>query len=298
MRRQYENPLWILLAISGFVLLIACANLANLMIARASTRQKEMAVRLALGASRARLIRQMLAESLMLAFAGALLGAGLAQMLSRALIAFLSTERTVLFLDLQPDWRVFLFTSGLAVLTCVLFGLTPAIQSSRTSPAEAMKANSRGLTAGCSGFQSRSLLVVTQVALSLMLLVGALLFVRTLNNLNAVDAGFRQDRLLISNFDFSPVKVPPEQRLAYKRQLLEKMRSLPAIQSAASVWIVPLSGSGWNEFISMPEISVHKEIASFNQVSDQYFQTVGMKLIAGRDFNQADTKDSPLVAIV
>ena len=296
-RREYENPLWLLLAISGFVLLIACANLANLMVARAGARQKEMAVRLALGASRAGLIRQMLAESLLIALGGALLGAGLAQILSRTLISFLSTERTVLFLDMKPDANVILFTTALAFLTCAFFGLMPAIQASRIPPGEAMKANSRGSTAGRSRFQSRRLLVVSQVALSLMLLVGALLFVRTFHNLATLDAGFQQDSLLVSSFDFSSLKVPPDQRLSYKRQILEKIRSLRTAQSVASVAIVPLSGSGWNESIMIPEVNV-REVANFNQVSDQYFQTVGTKMIAGRDFNQTDTVNSPLVAIV
>jgi putative ABC transport system permease protein len=297
-RREYENPLWILLAISGFVLLIACANLANLMIARASARQKEMAVRLALGASRARLIRQMLSESLMLAVAGGLLGAALAQVLSRVLISFLSTERSVLFLDLQPDWRIILFTAGLAIFTCAFFGLMPAIQASRTAPGEAMKAYGRGNTSNRSRFESRRLLVVSQVALSLMLVVGALLFVRTFHNLTTLDAGFQQERLLISNFDFTPLNLPTEQRNAYKKQIREKIRSLRPVQSASSVAIAPLSGSGWNEFISVPDATVQRDIANFNQVSDGFFQTVGTRLIVGRDFNQTDTAESPLVAIV
>lgn len=297
-RLQYENPLWILLAISGFVLLIACANLANLMIARASARQKEMAVRLALGASRARLIRQMLSESLMLAVAGGLLGAGLAQALSRALISFLSTERSILFLDLRPDWRILLFTAGLAIFTCAFFGLMPAIQASRTPPGEAMKAYSRGNTSERSRFESRRLLVVSQVALSLILVVGALLFVRTFHNLTTLDAGFQQERLIVSSFDFTPLNIPPEQRIAYKKEIREKIRSLRPVQSAAGVAIVPLSGSGWNEFISIPDVTVQRELANFNQVSDGFFQTMGTRLIAGRDFNHMDTAQSPLVAIV
>jgi putative ABC transport system permease protein len=297
-RREYENPLWILLAISGFVLLIACANLANLMIARASARQKEMAVRLALGASRARLIRQMLSESLMLAVAGGLLGAALAQVLSRALISFLSTERSVLFLDLQPDWRILLFTAGLAIFTCVFFGLMPAIQASRTPPGEAMKANSRGNTSGRSRFESRRLLVVSQVALSLMLVVGAMLFVRTFHNLTTLDAGFQQERLLVTNIDFTPLNIPPEQRNVYKKQIRVKIRSLGFVQSAAGVAIVPLSGSAWNEFILIEDKTIRKDVANFNQVSDGFFQTVGTRLIAGRDFNQTDTAESPAVAIV
>jgi predicted permease len=296
-RLEYENALWLLLGISGFVLLIACANLAKLMLARADARQKEMAVRLALGASRGRLVRQMLAESLFLAVIGAALGAGLAQVLSRTLISFLSTERSVLFLDMQPDWRIIAFTTALAFFTCALFGLTPAFQASHIAPGEAMKANSRGVTSGRSRFQSRRLLVVTQVALSLVLLVGALLFVRTFHNLTTLDAGFEQDRLLVSTFDFTSLNVAPEQRLLYKKQILEKIRSLRPVESAAAVNIVPLSGNGWNEEVMIPELKV-RENANFNRVSEGYFQTVGTRLIAGRDFNSTDTPNSPLVAIV
>src|SRR5437764_8095573 len=182
LRTQYESSLWLLMAISGLVLLIACANLGNLMIARSSAREREMAVRLALGASRSRLIRQLLAESMMLAVLGALAGAALAQVLSRLLVAFLRSDSTTLFVDLHPDWRVLGFTAGLALLTCIIFGLAPALQASRTAPVEAMKAGGRGVV-GTGRFGFRRALVVSQVALSLVLLVGALLFVRTFVNL-------------------------------------------------------------------------------------------------------------------
>ena len=297
-RKSYENPLWLLLAISAFVLLIACANLANLMVARASARAKEMAVRLAIGATRSQLIRQLLSESLLIALCGAILGALLAQILSRALITFLSTERSVVFLSMQPDWRVIGFTTALAIFTCLIFGLWPAIQASRIAPGEAMKANSRGTTSGRSRFESRRLLVVSQVALSLMLLIGALLFVRTFHNLTSLDAGFTHDRLLVTTVEYTPLKIPKEQRFAYKEQLLEKIRSLRTVQSAATVAVVPLSGSLWNSHISIPELKVERQLADFNQISDKYFETVGTRIIAGRDFSQTDTVNSPLVAIV
>ena len=139
LRRDYEDPLWLLLALSGLVLLIACANLANLMLARASARQREMALRLTLGASRSRLIRQLLAESLLLACLGTIAGAALAQIVSRVLVAFLSTQDNHIFVELTPDWRVLGFAAALAILTCVLFGLAPAMQASRTDPGVVMK---------------------------------------------------------------------------------------------------------------------------------------------------------------
>src|SRR5205085_4532645 len=143
LRETYEQSLWLLLAIAGLVLLIACANLANLLLARASVREREIAVRQALGASRGRLVRQLLVESLLLAAAGAALGAGLAQALSRLLVAFLSTSADPVFLDLALDWRVLGFADGLAVLTCLLFGLAPALRATRMEPGAVMKAGGR-----------------------------------------------------------------------------------------------------------------------------------------------------------
>jgi len=298
LRRLYATPLWLLLGISAAVLLIACANLATLMVARASGRSREMAVRIALGASRSRLIRQLLAESLLLAFFGALCGTVLAQALSRVMVSFLSTERTHLYLDMHLDWHMLGFTAGLAVLTCIVFGLMPALQASRTEPGEAMKSNSRGNTATRGGFHVRELLVVSQVALSLVLMVGALLFVRTFRNLTSVDAGFKQTGILAVQFDLTPTRIPREQRIAYKTTLLDRIRAVPGVLSAARVAILPLSGSGWNESISIPELNWIRQTANFNQVSPDYFRTAGTRFIAGRDFTSTDTSSSVPVAIV
>jgi predicted permease len=295
LRRQYENPLWLLLAIAGMVLLIACANLANLMLARASARTKEIAVRLAMGASRGRLIRQMLAESLLLATIGAVAGALLARWLSGALVALLSTDGNTLFFDLQPDLLVLGFTAALAIVTCVLFGLAPALRSTRLEPGAVMKSTSRGLTAGRERFGLRRALVVTQVALSLVLMVGALLFTRSLRNLLTLDAGFQQDGVLVTSLDFSRLNVPPERRNQFKRDLLERVRAIPGVESAASTGMVPLSGSSWNQ-----EARVQKEgkwtpqgNVYLNRVSPGYFKALGTPILAGRDFNAHDTLTSP-----
>ncbi|HEY1470600.1 MAG TPA: ABC transporter permease, partial [Candidatus Acidoferrum sp.] len=298
LRKGYETPLWLLMGISALVLLIACANLANLMMARASTRQREMAVRVALGASRSRLIRQVLAESLLLAILGSVGGAILAQGLSRFLVAFLSTQSITLFLNLRADWRVLAFTGGLAILTCLLFGLAPAIQASHTAPGEAMKANGRGLTAARQRFGLRRALVVAQVALSLVLLVGALLFVQTLQNLSTLDAGFQQNNLLTSDVDLSHLQIPMAQRLTFKQELLTRLRAIPGITSVASVAIVPVSGRGWNDNVNVKGSDAQRRISNFNWVSPQYFQTMGTSLIAGRDFLDTDTASAPRVAIV
>jgi putative ABC transport system permease protein len=298
LRKQFADPLWVLLSISGLVLLIACANLANLMLARAGARQREMALRLTLGASRARLIRQLLAESLLLAVSGAAVGVALAQALGRILIAFISNTQNPIFLPLYPDLRVLAFTVGVALLTCLLFGVAPAIQAANADPGTVMKASGRGFTAGRERFLLRRGLIVSQVALSLMLLVAALLFVRTFRNLLNLNAGFRQDNLLIADFDFSSLNVPAANRLEYKRELLAKVKGIPGVDSAAETTIVPLSGDGWNEFIDLPEESISRKLVYFSAASAGYFQTLETPMLAGRDFSENDTPSSPLVAIV
>jgi predicted permease len=298
-RQQYETPLWLLMGISGLVLLIACANLANLMLARASARQREMAVRLALGASRARLVRQLLTESFLLAVSGSLLGIGVAQIFSRLLVVFLKNQgSTALFLDMQLDWRVIGFTAGLGILTCILFGLTPAIRATRTAPGEAMKVNNRTLSTGHERFSLRRVLVISQVAFSVVLVFGAILFVRTFRNLLMLDAGFQQEGILFADIDLTPLNLPPERRMPYQHDLLEKVRSIPGVISAADTLIVPLSGSGWDEFINIPDMGLKRQDANFNRISPGYFRTMRATLLAGRDFTDADTISSPRVAIV
>jgi putative ABC transport system permease protein len=298
LRQQYENPLWTLLSIAGLVLLIACANLANLMLARAGAREREVAIRLALGASRVRLLRQMLVESLLLSAVGALFGAALAQLLSRFLLAFLSTQGSPLFMDLKPDWRVFAFTAGLAVLTCVFFGLTPALRSIRIAPASVLKAAGRGTTSGPERFGLRRALVVSQVALSLVLLVGALLFVRTLRNLMTIDPGFRQDGIIVANLDLTRLHIAADRRQSFKRDLLDRVRALPGIDDAADTGIVPISGNSWNENVLIEGDEKRKGTPWFNRVSPGYFKTLRTPFLAGRDFDVHDAPPSPKVAIV
>ena len=299
LRRTYEQPLLLLLGIAGLVLLIACANLANLTLARASTREREMAIRLAIGADRGRLIRQLLMESLLLTLIGTALGAFLAQFLSRYLVSFLNTGDKPLFIQLGADWRVFAFTAGVAILTCILFGVTPAIRATRTAPAAAMKASGRGLTGDRERFGLRRALVISQVALSLVLLVGALLFVRSLQNLLTIDAGFHEEGLLIANIDISRPNLPPARRLSFYRELLARVRATPGVEQAASAGIVQISGSGWNDGIEfLEQRKQDRMVPWFDRVSAGYFQTMGTPLLAGRDFDDHDTPSSPEVAIV
>ena len=298
LRQNYENPLWLLMATAGLVLVIACANLANLMLARASAREREIAVRLAIGASRARLIRQLLAESLLLALTGAALGALLAQSISRVLVSFLSTYETTVFVDLDPDWRVLAFTASLAILTCMLFGLTPALRATRVAPGAAMKSSGRGLTADRERFSLRRLLAVSQMALSLVLLVGALLFVRSFRNLTTLDAGFRQDGILIAGLDFRRLSVPPERRSGLYHDLLDRIRATPGVQSAAEAAMLPGTGNFWNENLFIDGDRKTNVTADFNRISPGFFQTLGTPLLAGRDFDGHDTLAARKVAIV
>jgi len=300
LREDYQDPLLILLAIAALVLVIACANLANLMLARATARERELAVRLAIGASRPRLIRQMLAESLLLAAIGAACGALLAQFLSSYLVRFLTTNDSPLYVDLGTDWRIFGFTAALAVITCLLFGLMPAIRATRANPGTLMKASGRGLTDARERFGVRRVLVVAQVALSLALLVGALLFVRSLHKLLTLDAGFQESGVLVTEIDFSTLKYPPQRRHEIQREILRRIRLLPGVEQAAGTSIVPISGNRWNdrfEFIgAKPAV---KLLSDFSGVTPGYFRTLHTPLLSGRDFDERDTAlKFPKVAIV
>jgi putative ABC transport system permease protein len=301
LRRDFANPLWLLLVLGALVLVIASANLANLLLARASAREKEMGMRMAVGAGRGRLIRQLLAESLLLAAMGAALGAFLARNLSQVLVASLSTQHDPLFVDLGTDWRVLGFTTGLAVLTCILFGLAPALRATSVSPSIVLKEGGRGTTEGRSSFGLRRILVVSQIALSLTLLVGALLFARSLGNLATLDAGFQRDGILVTDIDFTTLSLPNEQRIVFAKQLLNRLQAVPGAESAAIVEYLPLGGNGEFHDVMMGVSSPPKDdtpVSAFNRVSPGYFETMQTRILAGRDFNDHDVVGSPLVAIV
>jgi len=297
LRRTYESPLWLLLGTTALVLLIACANLANLMLARATTREREIAVRLALGASRMRIVRQFLAESLLIAGAGALAGALLASWLSDVLVAALTTAGDPVVVDIANDWNVFAFIALLAATACLIFGLLPAMRATAASPGAAMKAGSRGSTDSRERFGLRRALVIAQVALSLVLVVGALLFVRSYRNQIAVDAGFSRDQLLTARLDFRRAGLSAEQlRLVY-RQLLDRLRAQPGVDDAAQVRNVPVAGLFSNRTIVIDGVP-RKESVNFNSISERYFSTVNNALLAGRDFERRDTLATARVAIV
>jgi predicted permease len=298
LRRQYEDPLWILLATTGLVLLIACANLANLLLARASVRQREIAVRQALGASRGRLIGQLLSESLLLALFGAALGATLAALLSRALVAFLTTDGNRMFIGLGIDWRVLGFTGAMAILTCVLFGLAPALRATKVEPSSVMRAGGRGLTAGREKFSLRRMLVVAQVAMSLVLLAGAMLFIRSLQNLMAIDAGFRPEGIVSVSVDLRAAHFPKERIAGIRKEMLERLREKTGAISAAEVDMTPVSGSGWDQNVYAEGSTGPRVDGLFNRSGPGYFRTMGTSFVAGRDFDEHDNLTAPKVAIV
>jgi predicted permease len=269
------------------------------MLARGSVREREIAVRLALGASRGRLIRQLLSESLLLAAAGALLGMILAQGLSRLLVLYISSGAgNQISLDMSPDWRVLGFTATLAVLTCLLFGLMPALRATRIEPNAAIRAGARGLSTARERLGLRRGLVISQIALSLMLLAGALLFVRSVEKLLTTDAGFRKNGILIANLDMVKFGFSADRQREANKQLLQRLRQVPGVESAAIFSIEPASGSGWNGKVRREGRETQEPYIYFNRVSDGYFQTLGAPRLAGRDFNENDTPASPKVAIV
>ena len=300
-RWQYGTALFTLMAIVGLVLLIACANIANLLMARAAARQREFSVRMAMGASRWRIVRQLMTESLLLSVLGAGGGLLLALWGSRLLARLLSTARNPLEIDLSPDLRVLAFTAGAAILTALLFGLAPALRATRLELNQVLKENVRNAVAGSTRFHLGKALVTGQVALSLVLLVGAGLFVGTLRNLLTVDPGFRSHNVLLITADAQQTTVPSSQRVRVYHEILERIQTVPGVVAAASSVITPLSGRGWAQnadpqgFVAK---SPREKLVFFNRVSPGYFQTLGTALPLGRDFSEHDDLRAPRVMII
>jgi predicted permease len=300
LRDRYQRPLTILLAAVGLVLVIACANIASLLIARALSRRHELTVRLALGASRWRLGRQLLVESALIAVAGAALGLGIAHWASRALVSQLSTPQSQTSLDLAVDWRVLLFAVGVAVVTALIFGVAPAATVSRLSAQDAL--TTRGSVAGAERRTSvRHLLVVTQVALSVTLVVGAALFARTFWALSTTPLGVDADRVLIVNVDPRRAAASDEGRMLVVETLREAAASTPGVAIAAAAFMTPASGSSWNTEVVLSDgvtPSGGQEYPWINSVSPGYFAAVGTPILSGRDFAPTDVAGAPRVVIV
>ncbi len=303
LRSQYGDSLTILMAIVAVVLLIACANLANFLLARAIARQRETATRLALGSSRGRIIRQSLLEALLLSLSGGLLGLGLAFTATRALIAFVARGATYVPLDASPDSAILLFTLGVSIFAGLLFGLAPALHVARASAMPAMNATSRTAASG-GGRTSRwwpQALVTAQIMFCLLLLVGAGLFLRTLRNLQNQDFGFERTHLLVADFAPDLAGYRPAQIPALNQRILERLSAIPGVRSAALAGSPPISFGTWNSSISLSGYTPgpKEDMGSvLNRVSGQYFETVGISIVAGRPITPADTANSLRVAVV
>ena len=245
LRKQYQQALMMLMAIVGVVLLISCANVANLLLARSAARQREIAIRMALGSGRGRCCVNCSPSSLVLSLSGAALGVLFAQWGTRILVGFLSNRRENVFLDLSVDMRVLAFTAGVAILTGLLFGLAPAWKGTRVNPQSAMKANARGVIEG-SRFGLGKALVVLQVALSLLLVVGAGLMLTTFFKLASLDAGFDRQHVLLVDVNLRE-QAQSERRGAIFQEVQDRLRAVPGVRSVSDSNLTPISGSFWNE---------------------------------------------------
>jgi putative ABC transport system permease protein len=299
-RGPYVSPLYVLMVLVGLVLLIACANVANLLLARGAAREREFAIRLAAGASRSRVIRQLLTESALLAMVAALGGAILATWGTHLLVRFISSSRQPVFLDLGPDWRVLLFTIVVTGLTVLLFGLAPALRSVRVDVAASLKEHARSI--GGAGTRLRRGLLVAQVALSMLLAVGAGLFIGSLRQVLAVDTGIDATNVLLVRADATDAGYRGERIAQFFTELLDRVNALPDVQSAAMSWVPPVSQGTVNSGDVSVEGFVARagddRLALSNFVSPRYFETVGQTLVLGRAFTEQDRQDAPDVAIV
>ncbi|TAN24550.1 MAG: ABC transporter permease [Acidobacteria bacterium] len=303
-RNDGPQALWALLAAVGLVLLIACANVANLLLARAATRQKANAIRSALGASRGRLIHEHLIESLCLGIGGSALGLLLAWLAMRAAPALIAPQLGMMRADqMSLDWRVLGFTIALALLTTVLFGLAPAWHASNTELAAVLKQGGRETSAAGSGGRLRAVLVSVEMALALVLLVGAGLLIRSLLQLQRVNPGFNPDHVLSFGISLPSAKYPrPDQGIQFFHQARLHLERLPGVLAAGKVYPLPFSGNDWeNSFTIVGRPTPppgQTPSANYAMISGDYLQAMGMHLLRGRSFHENDTAQSTPVAIV
>jgi putative ABC transport system permease protein len=301
LRESYGRAIWVLLAIVAVVLLVACANIANLMLARAAARQHESALRRALGAGRGRLVRQALTESLLLSLAGAAAGTLFARWASALLLRFVTPSDPAAWLDLSLDGRVLGFSLAVALVTGLLFGLAPARFAARAAPVQVAHGGTSGRVVGGAHHRVGKALVVGQVALSLLLVASAALLVGSFRRLSTVDPGFRAPGVLIVDADFAGTGLRGEALEAAKRQLLDSLRALPEVEAASASQLTPLGRMSWNELLVVPGYTPpdpYEAMAYVNAVRDGYFATFGTPLVAGRDVAAEDVAGAPAVAVV
>lgn len=300
-RNGYRQALTVLMAVVGLVLLIACANVANLLMARATARGREIAVRMAVGAGRLRLVRQLLSESLLLAIAGALTGLLFAGWATGLLLRLLSSGPYPVTLDVSLNVKVLGFTAAVAAATTILFGLLPAWRATKVDPQLAMKATDRTIAPGHTRFSAGKALVIAQVAVSLVLVIAAGLLLGTLQRLANVETGFVSDGVLVAAVDMRKAEMGEERLVAAKREVLEQLRASPGVVGASASIILPMSGVGWNGHIAVDGFEAEDQrdaLVFFNAVADDYFATMRTPLLAGREFTARDGADSPPVAVI
>jgi predicted permease len=300
LRDRYQRPLGAIMVVVALVLLIACANVANLLLARANARRHEMSVRAALGASRWRIARQLLVESLLLASVGAALGVIAAQWGTRLLVQQLSTRTSTVFLALSPDWRVFAFTAAVTITTALLFGVVPAFRTARVQPMEAIRELGRG-NIGSRRMTMAGALVAMQVALSIVLVVAAALFVRTFANLATRPVGFDRDGVLLATITTHQNEQPLEQRLQAVERMVDAVNGVAGVKVAAASQLTPIGAMNWNgafRVVGAPPVSGRRRLAFRNTITPGWFATYGTAIVGGRDFNRSDRAGSPRVAIV
>jgi putative ABC transport system permease protein len=300
---QLRRLLFVLLAAVGLLLLIACANVANLTLVRAASRRREVAVRLALGASRMRVARQMLTESLLLALAGGAAGVGLSVWLTELLVA-LSPRNTPRLDETSLDARVLLFALGATLLTGLVFGLAPALQASKASLNEALKEGGRGVAEARGRGRGRGLLVVAEIAISLVLLVGAGLLVKSFLRLQQVNPGFDASHVLTMRVALPGARYPDANKKAeFYASLVERVKALPGVETAAATLSLPLNGSNysvWRAFIreGRPLAPEESENAAYSVVTPDYFRALRIPLVRGRAFTDRDDAGSAMVAVI
>jgi predicted permease len=301
LREQYKEPLQILMAVVVLVLLIACANLANFLLARTVSREREISTRLALGSTRVRIVSQIFMETLLLSFSGGVLGLLLAFWGTRALISFVVGGASYTVFDPQPDARVLAFTFGICLLTGLLFGIVPAWRVARTTITPSLKANARTAAGGASSRVIPKLLVAVQVTLSLLLLVGAGLFLQTLRNLASQDLGFETRKLLLVQFLPEAAGYLPPQLSGLYGNILERMDALPGVRSATLSNVSPMNPGQWGSPVSILGYAA-KQGESVdtlgNYVAPHYFETVGIPVVLGRPIGPQDTTTSLRVVVV
>jgi predicted permease len=298
-----SKAVWVFMSLAGLVLLIACANVANLILARANGRRKELAMRFALGASRGRMIRQLLTESVLLALCGGLVGLVFARWAAMALMSIrIPTDLPLHLFDLRVDWRVFAFSFLVALITGIVAGLMPALQAHRTDLADTLKVGGRSGGGSTGHHRFRNALVVAQVAVSLLLLACAGFFIRSFQNSANVDMGFRVDHTLMMSVDLGPQGYSEERGQQFYKQISDRVKSLPGVRDASFAAYIPMGYE--NDIVNVypdgqPVDNKSSAETSFNnQVQPDYFRAVGVHVIKGREFTEADSATAPKVAIV